>query len=178
MRPPRANNFARAMLLLMLAPTLVLGDAESGVKPAPAPMDGMDHGKMEMKDAAATATHWMAPAEAAKRRNPVAASRASIERGRKLFQSHCVTCHGAQGRGDGPAAAALNPQPADLTVMAGQHPDGDFAWKIANGRGAMPAWKSRLKPNQIWDLVNFIQGMAPAHQEQRDSRHDHSQHKH
>jgi hypothetical protein len=25
--------------------------------------------------------------------------------------------------------------------MAAHHPDGDLAWKIANGRGAMPPWK-------------------------------------
>jgi mono/diheme cytochrome c family protein len=104
--------------------------------------------------------HWMAPAEAAGRRNPIPAERASLERGKKLFQANCVSCHDAQGRGDGPVAVSLNPKPADLTAMAGHHPDGDYAWKIANGRGAMPAWKGSLTENQIWDLVNFIQSLG------------------
>ncbi len=43
------------------------------------------------------------------------------------------------------AGVALNPKPADLTALAGQHPDGDFAWKIANGRGPMPAWERSLE---------------------------------
>lgn len=49
--------------------------------------------------------------------------------------------------------------------MARQHPDSDFAWKIATGRGAMPAWKGILTENQIWDLVNFVQtlGDEPPH---------------
>jgi len=93
----------------MFAPSAVLGDAGHEAKEAPAAMEGMDHSKMKMGDATATGGHWMAPEEAAKRRNPIAATHASIERGHKLFQANCVSCHGAQGKGDGPAAAALTP---------------------------------------------------------------------
>jgi len=81
---------------------------------------------------------------------------ASLEQGRQLFKQNCVVCHGVDGRGDGPAAASLKPQPADLAIMAGHHPDGDLAWKIANGRGAMPAWNKTLSEDQIWLLVNYI----------------------
>lgn len=38
--------------------------------------------------------------------------------GRALFQDNCVACHGAEGRGDGPAAAGLDRRPADLTGIA------------------------------------------------------------
>lgn len=105
--------------------------------------------------------HWMAPEDAANRKNPVAASAESIARGHKLFQANCASCHGAGGKGDGPAGTALDPRPADLTAMAGAHPDGDFAWKIEHGRGAMPAWRGVLSEAQIWDAVNFIQSLAP-----------------
>lgn len=37
-----------------------------------------------------------------------------IARGAALYQTHCASCHGAQGRGDGPAATSLSPPPADL----------------------------------------------------------------
>ena len=105
--------------------------------------------------------HWMAPAAEAKKPNPVKSDAASIDRGKKTYFQNCASCHGAKAKGDGPASAALNPKPADLTVMAGMHPDGDFAWKIANGRGAMPAWKGSLKQNEIWELVNYIQNLNP-----------------
>jgi mono/diheme cytochrome c family protein len=108
----------------------------------------------------ATAAHWMAPAAEAERRNPVKADSASRSRGGGLFETHCASCHGAQGRGDGAAGKALVPKPADLAAMAGQHPDGDFAWKIAYGRGPMPGWKAVLRERDIWDLVNFIQGLG------------------
>lgn len=35
--------------------------------------------------------------------------------GARLYQSHCASCHGAQGRGDGPLAAGLNPPPIALS---------------------------------------------------------------
>lgn len=134
---------------------------------------GTDHDKMHEHGATmATGGHWMAPEDAAKRSNPVAADRASRQRGWKLFTANCASCHGASARGDGPAGAALNPRPADLTVMAGQHPDGDFAWKIANGRGPMPAWNGQLSEKNIWDLVNFIQGLSgPKKNHQHNHQH-------
>jgi mono/diheme cytochrome c family protein len=45
--------------------------------------------------------------------------------GRALYTDYCVTCHGASGRGDGPAAAALGKAPADLTGLSARN-DGTF----------------------------------------------------
>ncbi len=36
--------------------------------------------------------------------------------GAAFYAANCTSCHGATGRGDGPLAAGLNPQPADLTM--------------------------------------------------------------
>lgn len=37
-----------------------------------------------------------------------------VSRGRTLYAANCASCHGARGTGDGPAAAALVPRPANL----------------------------------------------------------------
>lgn len=37
-----------------------------------------------------------------------------IAKGKTLFATNCSSCHGADGRGDGPAAAALNPKPRNF----------------------------------------------------------------
>ncbi len=39
---------------------------------------------------------------------------------RNLFKTRCVVCHGEEGKGDGPGAAALNPKPRDYTDAAWQ----------------------------------------------------------
>lgn len=121
--------------------------------------------------------HWASPKEAAERKNPIPSSKSSINKGALLYSEHCVSCHGVNAEGDGTLAKTLTPKPTNLKAMSGGHTDGDFAWKIANGRGAMPAWKDTLSKDDIWDLVNFIQSLkdeATSH----NSKHDHKNHKH
>ncbi len=38
-----------------------------------------------------------------------------LELGKEIYQSQCEPCHGAQGKGDGPAARFLETTPRDLT---------------------------------------------------------------
>lgn len=54
-----------------------------------------------------------APADAA----PPAVAAAG-DAGATAYQTYCVTCHGAAGKGDGMAAAGLNPKPADFSAGA------------------------------------------------------------
>ncbi len=42
-----------------------------------------------------------------------------VETGKKIFQTTCVSCHGADGRGDGPASTGLNPSPRNFTSKEG-----------------------------------------------------------
>ena len=90
--------------------------------------------------------------------NPIISTNQSIARGNALWKLDCEACHGAQGRGDGPATAALRTKPKDLTRIARPpiFPDGVVAYRIANGGEVMPAWKNALTERDIWDLVNFI----------------------
>jgi mono/diheme cytochrome c family protein len=68
-----------------------------------------------------------------------------------VFVRHCSACHGRHGRGDGPAAPALHPPPADLTRIAQRH-DGLFPvveiMAAIDGRTIIPAHGSREMP--IW----------------------------
>ena len=123
----------------------------------------MHHGKEKMKHGDGEVHHgtghWMAPSAEASNKNPVDSSSRSIAQGKMLYGQYCSSCHGPDAEGDGPAASALNPKPTNLKMMSGHHPDGDFAWKIKNGRGAMPAWNKTFNDTQVWHLVNYIQSL-------------------
>lgn len=45
-----------------------------------------------------------------------------------VFAENCAACHGADGRGDGPAATGLGVTVPDLTVLAANN-DGEFPWE-------------------------------------------------
>jgi mono/diheme cytochrome c family protein len=96
---------------------------------------------------------WNAPANAKATKNPVK----GVGSAKKAIETNCVTCHGASGKGDGPAAAALPPpKPADWTSAKVQsETDGELFWKISTGRGAMPPWK-HLPEKDRWEIVNYI----------------------
>jgi mono/diheme cytochrome c family protein len=101
-------------------------------------------------------TPWMAPESGKNKKSPIAASAKVAEQGKKLSQASCVSCHGATGKGDGVAAVALDPKPADWTSKKIQaETDGQLFWKITNGRGAMPAWR-HLPESDRWALVQYI----------------------
>lgn len=76
--------------------------------------------------------------------------------GKELYQEKCMICHGANGSGNGPAAAAFSKRPADFTS-----PDfwqGDVDKKIAdtvrNGRPPMPAFD--LPSEEINAIINYM----------------------
>ena len=96
---------------------------------------------------------WVAPPEAKALKNPVK----GVGNAKKAVDTNCVSCHGASGHGDGPAAAALPaPKPANWTSANVQkQSDGEIFWKMSNGRGAMPPWK-HLPENERWEIVNYI----------------------
>ena len=94
--------------------------------------------------------------------NPIPLTDESISAGREVYMENCATCHGQQGEGDGPAAANLNPQPANLTEPhVAVHTDGDLHWWITNGiQPAMPAFGEDLTEDEIWNVINYVRTLS------------------
>jgi mono/diheme cytochrome c family protein len=76
--------------------------------------------------------------------------------GKQMYSTYCAVCHGVDGRGNGPAAAALKVQPTNLVTLAkengGKFP-GAHIYTIlqfgadtpAHGTKAMPVWGPALR---------------------------------
>jgi mono/diheme cytochrome c family protein len=112
---------------------------------------------------------------------PGASAVISSESGSGLFRSYCASCHGAEGRGDGPLAANLRVAPADLTRIARRNHgkfDADKVRRVIDGRGPreihggsdMPVWGDAFKragegyseekvKERIGALVEHIEGL-------------------
>ena len=100
--------------------------------------------------------------------------------GGDLFRFYCASCHGPEGKGNGPVASALNRRPADLTTIArragGRFPTdrveryvtGDREPTPAHGSADMPVWgpifqaldsHDTLNRMRIANIVTFIESI-------------------
>ncbi len=105
------------------------------------------------------------PADFASMKNPLPPTPDNIAKGKDLFVGSCAPCHGMSGAGDGPAAAALNPKPADFeTPIHTKLPDGYWFWRLSKGGSvppfnavgsAMPPWEGSFTPEQRWLVILY-----------------------
>ncbi len=89
--------------------------------------------------------------------NPVGATPESLKTGKSLYDVHCQTCHGDQGRGDGPVGLKFAVAPMDLTMDYVQfQPDGQIFFTISHGSIAMPFYRDSIPEDDRWHVVNYI----------------------
>lgn len=100
-------------------------------------------------------------------RTPIAPDAPSLKHADQLYQQFCAACHGSDGDGDGPAAASMEPAPANFHDLDHSkiYGPGEKYWIIGNGSGktGMPGFADELKPKDRWDLVNYIYQMQKQH---------------
>ncbi len=112
---------------------------------------------------------------------------ARVSTGRLLFAAYCSACHGAEGQGNGPVAAALRTPPAELTRIAARAGGTFDAAKVASfidgrtrieahGEREMPVWgrlyddhnqsimsdETLLSPAMIFYIVEYLRTIQSA----------------
>lgn len=103
----------------------------------------------------------------------------TLTKGVDLYQRYCAACHGKDGKGAGPVAAALKSPPADLTRLAanngGKFPVGGVRQALgggsstpAHGSAEMPIWGPvfrAMNPNEsiaklrVDNLVRYLESI-------------------
>lgn len=100
--------------------------------------------------------------------------------GKQMYQNYCAPCHGVDGKGHGPMAAALKTQPTDLAALSrnngGKFPTYHVASVLqfgtpnpSHGSAEMPVWGPMLghidssvaEPNaralRIYNLSRYLE---------------------
>ncbi|HLX83599.1 MAG TPA: c-type cytochrome [Terriglobales bacterium] len=94
-----------------------------------------------------------APEKARERKNPLAADPDAVVAGRKLFEQHCVECHGQTAGGTMRGANLRRDEVQQATP-------GTLFWVLTNGivRRGMPVW-SKLPEPQRWQIVTYLKSL-------------------
>lgn len=104
-------------------------------------------------------------------RAQVAAGGPGAALGKSLYESKCVACHGREGKGNGPAAAVLNPRPRDFTggkykfrsTESGSIPlDDDILNTVRSGlhATAMPDWGACIGDDSLRAVVGYVKSFS------------------
>ncbi len=101
---------------------------------------------------------WPVPDADKNKVNPLKGDAASIATGKALYNTHCKSCHGTKGKGDGTKAAQLDTECGDFSSAAFQaQTDGSLFYKTKVGRKDMPSYKTKIPDaNDMWSLVNYM----------------------
>lgn len=132
-----------AIMIFVLFAFIVVPGLRNANKPLPTPAVSPPQGEtgwLDPTDYPPAKGYELPPVDP---KTVLTASPALVSRGETLFKQNCTSCHGAGGRGDGPAALGLDPSPRNLTRAEG--------------------WRNGYKLTQIYrTLTEGIAGTAMA----------------
>jgi mono/diheme cytochrome c family protein len=102
------------------------------------------------------------PLEAVNQVNPEKPTPESLARAKKIYGYECAACHGDDGSGQGDLAKNMKAKMADFrdpTALKGQT-DGQLYYIINKGKGEMEGEGPRVKPEDTWNLVNYLRSFS------------------
>jgi mono/diheme cytochrome c family protein len=87
----------------------------------------------------------------------------SVDRGAVIYKEYCSQCHGAEGKGDGPAASSLEPKPAIHANIAFDQVPMEYLYNVINHGGRavgkstnMPYWGLTIGQQGVADVIAFL----------------------
>ncbi len=106
-------------------------------------------------------THYQPTPEDARRagrelHDPSAATDETLARGRALYETFCVVCHGVRGRGDGPLVPRIPNPPSYTSERVREMRPGQIFHVVTYGSGRMPSYASQITPEERWLIVAYV----------------------
>jgi len=89
---------------------------------------------------------------------PMSMLTSTIEDGRGLYQTYCLVCHGANGKGDGPLVVAgkIPTPPSYSSERVAVFPPGRIFHVVTMGTQKMPSYAALLTPAERWKVVGYV----------------------
>jgi len=90
----------------------------------------------------------------------------AASRGRLVYQTFCLTCHGAGGKGDGPVAMRGFPPPPSLFAQKTvDMSDGQMFHVVTFGQKNMPGYSVQVAPDDRWKAIAYVRSLQDSARE-------------
>jgi len=90
-------------------------------------------------------------------KNPYAGQTDVLTRGKVLYNTYCMVCHGPKGLGNGTVADKMLVKPPTFaSAKVRNWPDGRLYHIIADGQGLMSSYASQIQPDDRWKIVEYM----------------------
>ena len=110
------------------------------------------------KQLAGIAVHASVARHAAPQTNPVQLTKENLDAGARIYQEVCARCHGKPGAGPSIYGSSFYPPAPYLVGRPTRYTDAELFQIVKFGirNTAMPAWKSSLSDQDIWQVVTVL----------------------
>ncbi len=108
--------------------------------------------------AAPVQNDWPVPANYRSMKSPYAADKASLALGKTVYGTHCKSCHGTKGDGQGPKSSSLDTEMRSFLIAGFKAQSvGEVFYKTIFGRKDMPKYDKKIPDEEErWAVVNYI----------------------
>ncbi|QQR81310.1 MAG: cytochrome c [Deltaproteobacteria bacterium] len=89
--------------------------------------------------------------------SPLETNEKNLARGKKVFETYCLVCHGEQGKGDGPLIPKFPSPPSFKVQPVKDYPAGRIYHVVTKGTGLMASYASQITQEDRWKLVQYVQ---------------------
>lgn len=97
------------------------------------------------------------------RSNPLPKTREVLDRGKKMYESHCIVCHGASGMGDGPVIGPYPKPPLLMSDKLVAYADSQIFHVITRGQNIMWAYGHKVREEDRWAIVHYVRALQRAY---------------
>lgn len=89
--------------------------------------------------------------------NPISAAPTVFARGKQVYETFCLVCHGPEGKGDGPLIPKFPNPPSFTSKAVREYPEGRIYHVVTKGFGLMASYASQISQEDRWKLVHYVQ---------------------
>lgn len=94
--------------------------------------------------------------------NPLPITPAVLDKGRQIFDTYCIVCHGAKADGLGYIVPKMTQPPPLIAGAALQFTDGRIFSIVTGGQGNMPSYQTELDPAERWAVIHYVRVLQRA----------------